>query len=91
MASTEAEAADWLERQLTQLAAKLDALIHLRTTKRRALLGDRECDFWSGGKRRQFESDFHPQQTALQALRQEALSLRGTVHDAREKALKDNN
>ncbi|MET8615498.1 MULTISPECIES: hypothetical protein [Streptomyces] len=91
MGSTEAEAADWLERQLTQLAAKLEGLIHLRTTKRQALLGDPGSDNWSGKKRHGFESDFRTQQNALKALRQTALSLRGTVHDAREKALKDNN
>ncbi|MFI1095924.1 hypothetical protein [Streptomyces sp. NPDC020917] len=91
MASTEAEAADWLEHQLTQLVGKLGDLIDLRTRKRHGLLGDPGSDNWSGSKRDGFETDFRAQQNALKALKHTALTLRGTVHDAREKALKDNN
>jgi len=91
MASTEAEAADWLDRQLTQLAARLESLIDLRRRKCHALLGDPGSDNWSGGKRRTFDTEFHREQEALKGLRQAAFTLRRTVRDARDKALKDNN
>jgi hypothetical protein len=91
MAATEAEAADWLERQLTQLVDKLDGLVRLRAGQHNALLGDQHSDNWQGAKRNTFETDYGRQQAALTDLKSAALSLRGAVARALAETLKAHN
>ena len=84
------EAADWLDRQLSVLVDKLDSLNTLRSSQRKALLGDSHSDNWQGARRNQFENDFGREKAAFADLKSAALSLRGSVRDALEKARKDN-
>lgn len=89
-ASADAEAADWLERQLAQLDSKLDGLIRTRTAQHNVLLGDPGSDNWSGPRRDGFETDFDTEQAALHGLKKAAASLRSSVHGVLEKIAKEN-
>ncbi|MFF4749086.1 hypothetical protein ACWD5R_30355 [Streptomyces sp. NPDC002514] len=77
--TTEARAADWLDRQLTQLNARLDKFLQLRTDQRKALLGSSQSVNWQGKKRENFDSDFKSQHDALVGLKEAAASFQRTV------------
>lgn len=76
------EAADRLSYQLSQLTAKLDWLLWLRSTQRKALLGTEHSDHWQGSKRRRFETDFARQQAALVSLKEQASRVQSEVDRA---------
>ncbi|SEN79884.1 hypothetical protein [Actinacidiphila rubida] len=77
--TTPPRAAYWLDQQLTQLIAKLDVFIRLRTDQRKALLGHPHSDNWQGAKRRNFDTTFKQQHDALVALKTAAASLQKSV------------
>ncbi|MFF2964666.1 hypothetical protein ACFVT1_38620 [Streptomyces sp. NPDC057963] len=77
--TTEARAAHWLDQQLTQLIARLDKLVRLRTDQSKALLGHPQSDNWQGAKRRNFDTDFTDQNKALIGLKEAAASLQAAV------------
>jgi hypothetical protein len=91
MTPAEAEVAEWLESQLTQLAAKLEKLAHTRLAQHDALLGGEHSPNWQGSKRTAFESDYTQQQNAFKGLEAAARTLRGAVSDALAEARKNNN
>lgn len=79
-------AADRLDNELSQLVAKLDWFIWLRTTQRTSLLGSPHSDNWQGAKRRQFEDEHLRQNAALAGLKEAARSLQARVNNATEAA-----
>ncbi|MEU6578131.1 hypothetical protein [Streptomyces sp. NPDC046805] len=82
-------AADRLSKQLSQLVAKLDWFIWLRTTQRQSLLGSPHSDNWQGAKRGQFEDEYARQQAAFAGLKDAARSLQARVNSATEAARAD--
>ncbi|AEW99384.1 hypothetical protein [Streptantibioticus cattleyicolor] len=79
-------AADRLSKELSQLAARLDALIGRRAGRRQALLAAPTSDNWQGGKRRAFEGEFAREQAALKDLLAAARSLKAGVDRATAQA-----
>lgn len=58
-------AAERLSNELSQLAAKIDWFLWLRTTQRKVLLAGAHSDKWQGTRRSAFEVEFARQQAAL--------------------------
>ncbi|MEO3845599.1 hypothetical protein [Streptomyces sp. CNZ287] len=58
-------AAERLSNELSQLIAKIDWFLWLRTTQRKTLLGSTRSDNWQGTRRSAFEVEFTRQQAAL--------------------------
>ncbi|MFC9201321.1 hypothetical protein ACFT79_09380 [[Kitasatospora] papulosa] len=83
------QAADDLQRKLSQLAAKLEALSRLRASQRNALLGTPQSDNWRGAKRNQFEGEFGRQQAALGAIADAARRFQSQVSRAAVQAALD--
>lgn len=84
--SLDVPAAERLNQQLTQLVAKIDWLLWLRSGQRKALLGDRHSDNWKGAKRNRFEADFARHQAALAELKSAARTLQAKVNEGIEAA-----
>lgn len=82
-------AADDLQRKLSQLVAKLEALSRLRASQRNTLLGTPQSDNWTGAKRNQFEGEFARQQAALGAIADAARRFQSQVSKAAVQAALD--
>ncbi|MDF6066758.1 hypothetical protein H8R03_33200 [Streptomyces sp. JH010] len=82
-------AADDLQRKLSQLVAKLEALSRLRASQRNALLSTPQSDNWRGSKRDRFEGEFARQQAALGAMIDDARRFQLQVSQAAAQAALD--
>lgn len=72
-------AAEQFSQQLSQLAERLEWLIWLRQSQRRAWLGEPTSDNWSGGARNGFEMQYVAEQARLKAYAAEARRLKASV------------
>ncbi|MCL2552896.1 MAG: hypothetical protein FWE15_19210 [Actinomycetia bacterium] len=82
MSSFDFEAADWLSRQLVQLAAKIEWFAWLRDQQQKKMLGTSDSDNWQGSRRQQFDDKFSGEQAALGQLAQAARQLKSNVDTA---------
>ena len=79
-------AADRLSQQLAQLTARIEWLVGLRDSQRKALLGKPGSDNWTGERRGTYEDHFGGQQKALRHIAAQARVLKGKVDAATREA-----